>query len=176
MMSKFELVIDEDSQGDLDVSILIDGVVFGEDCIDLDELKNSAISSGGYDLQTCGCGYPICAGFYEPIFVQHQGNFITWEFDAHNHPIPEKDDDAEHNTKFSITCYEFSREQYITEIQEKFKWLKNHPKKSSLGPYGFDSSIFDTEFFCHEKPQIPFEQGAKVIVGFHYRTLLTHCF
>ena len=98
--------------------------------------------------------------------VQHQGNSITWEFDARDHPIPEKDNDAEHNTEFSITRYEFNRKQYITEVQQKFKWLKNHPKKSSLGSYGFDSTIFDTEFFCNEKPQIPFEQGAKIIVGY----------
>lgn len=162
MTSKFELTIDEDSQGNLDASILIDGIVFGEDCIDLDELKKSAISSGGYDLQTCGCGDPGCAGFYEPIFVQHEGEIVTWEFDARNHPIPEKDDDAE----FAITRYKFNRKQYITEIQEKFNWLKNHPKKSTIGSYGFDSSIFNVDVFYHSKPKIPFENGAEIIVGY----------
>lgn len=88
----------------------------------------------------------------------------TWEFDARNHPIPKKND----NAKFSITRYQFDREQYITEIKNKFNWLKNHPRKSSLDSYVymFDSAIFDIEIFYHSKSQPPFEKEAKIVVGY----------
>lgn len=63
MKSIFELKIEEMPDGDLDATIVIDGVPFGSGCIDLGKLRQSALVSGAYDLQTCGCGMPQCAGF-----------------------------------------------------------------------------------------------------------------
>lgn len=162
MISRFELAVEELPGGDLTVTMLIDGKAFGEDCVDLVDLKRSSLSSGAYDLQTCGCGTPECAGFWEPIFVEHLGDIVRWEFDARYHPIVIDEDEAE----LTVTRYEFNRKQYITEIREKFKWLRNHPRKESLGPYGFDPAIFDDEFPYSSDPQLPFEKGAKIVVGY----------
>jgi hypothetical protein len=161
-ISRFELAIEELPGGDLTVTMLNDGKPFGEDCVDLVDLKRSALGSGAYDLQTCDCGTPRCAGFWEPIFVEHFGDIVRWEFDDRYHPIVRDEDE----TELTVTRYEFNRKQYITEIQEKFKCLRNHPRKGSLGPYGFDPAIFDDEFPCPSATQLPFEKGAKIVVGY----------
>jgi hypothetical protein len=162
MISKFELVVEEIPGGDLTATMMIDGKYFGEDYVDLIELKKSALGSGAYDLQTCGCGEPGCAGFFEPIFVEHLGDIVRWEFDGRYHPIAKNENAPES----SVTSYEFDRKQYMTEIQEKFSWLRSHPRRNSIGPYGFDSSIFDAEFPFYSEPQLPFERGAEIIVGY----------
>jgi hypothetical protein len=162
MISKFELAVEEVSSGDLSVTMLIDGKSFGNACIDLVDLKSSALSSGAYDLQTCGCGTPQCAGFWEPIFVQHQGNIVKWEFDARYHPIVIENDESE----FAMTRYAFDRNQYISVIQEMFTFLRTHPKRDTIGPYGFDPAIFDDEFPYPSEPELPFENGATIVVGY----------
>ena len=162
MTSILELKISEQPGGHLSAAIIIDGIRFGEDCIDLSDLKRSAIASGAYDLQTCGCGTPQCAGFWEPIFVQHDSEIVRWEFDSRYHPIVQEDD----GIKFSLGCYEFSRMQYIKEIQRKFEWLRGHPNRDSLGPHGFDAAIFDEEFPDTSILQLPFESGSTIVVGY----------
>lgn len=162
MISKFELVVEEIPGGDLTATMMIDGKSFGEDYVDLIELKKSALGSGAYDLQTCGCGEPGCAGFFEPIFVEHLGDIVRWEFDGRYHPIAKNENAPE----LTVTSYEFDRKQYMTEIQEKFRWLRSHPRRNSIGPYGFDSSIFDAEFPFYSEPHLPFERGAEIIVGY----------
>ena len=162
MISKFELVVEEIPGGDLTATMMIDGKSFGEDYVDLIELKKSALGSGAYDLQTCGCGEPGCAGFFEPIFVEHLGDIVRWEFDGRYHPIAKNEIAPE----LTVTSYEFDRKQYMTEIQEKFRWLRSHPRRNSIGPYGFDSSIFDAEFPFYSEPHLPFERGAEIIVGY----------
>jgi len=163
MSSKFELRIDNETSGEVSVSIWIDGVPFGDDCVDLYELKRSALGSGAYDLQTCGCGVPQCAGFWEPIFVQHDGEIVRWEFDARYHPTVQEDTE---NLEISVTHYEFDRKQYITEIREKFISLRSHPRKNSIGPHGFDASIFDEEIPVLLSQQLPFKAGAVIVVGY----------
>ncbi|MFZ4538421.1 hypothetical protein [Propionivibrio sp.] len=46
MKSVFELSITEDSDGSLNATMMVDGKPFGEDCVDLVDLKKSAIISG----------------------------------------------------------------------------------------------------------------------------------
>lgn len=163
MTSKFELAVEENPGKSLSIKMLIDGVPFGNAFVDLVELKESALASGAYDLQTCGCGTPQCANFWEPIFVQHSGDVVRWEFDARYHPIAM--DDAE-KLEFSMTRYEFDRKQYTTEIREKFSWLRSHPRRDSIGPHGFKATIFDEEFPEPLSPQIPFNNGDTIVVGY----------
>ena len=162
MTSKFELCVNEDNEKSLSISMLIDGVPFGEAFVDLVDLRRSALASGAYDLQTCGCGTPQCAGFWEPIFVQHEGDVVRWEFDARYHPFVRDEDGLE----FSVTRYEFDRNQYVTEIREKFNWLRSHPRRDSIGPERFSATIFDDEFPELSFPQFPFNEGAKIVVGY----------
>jgi hypothetical protein len=165
MTSIFELKVESPAEGGLVTTLLIDGKPFGEDCVDLGQLRKSAIVSGAYDIQTCGCGEPACAGFWEPIFVQHESDLIRWEFDGHYHPIPSKDDDGD-DAKVIVIRYEFDRMQYIEEVRSKFAWLRDHPRRNSLGPYGFNSSILDEEFPDPMVPQLPFLAGSTIIVGY----------
>lgn len=165
MKSIFELKIEEMPDGDLDATIVIDGVPFGSDCIDLGELRQSALVSGAYDLQTCGCGMPQCAGFWEPIFVQHDGDAIRWEFDNRYHPVPIKEEE-EGGTEQVIGRYEFDRHQYIKEIHEKFAWLSAQPNRSSVGPYGLNPDILDAAFPDPSLPSRPFAEGARLVVGY----------
>jgi hypothetical protein len=130
--------------------------------VDLAELKKSALVSGAFDLLTCGCGSPECAGFWEPIFVQHSNDIVWWEFDSRYHPIVQKGDDLE----FSVTRYEFDRKQYVTEIREKFIWLRSHPRKHSIGPHGFNTEIIDNEFPESLSVQLPFNKGETIVVGY----------
>jgi hypothetical protein len=160
MTSTFELSITEGTEGSLAAMMKVDGNAFGEDCVDLIELRKSAIISGAYDLQTCGCGCPQCAGFWEPIFVLHDGSFIRREFDGRYHPVANK------NTEMAIVHYEFDRDQYIREIQSKFEWLRGHPRRDTLGPHGFNPIILDEAFPDMSLPQIPFADGATIVLGY----------
>lgn len=174
MTSIFELKIEEMPSGDPYATIVIDGTPFGNCCIDLDALRKSAIVSGGYDIQTCGCGVPWDANFWEPIFVQHDGDVIRWEYDERYHPVPIEEalfplEEEDEHTKLTIGRYEFDRLQYITEIRQKFAWLRTHPGRSELGPYGFDSVILDKEFPDTSLPPRPFSQGGK------YRGWIRRC-
>lgn len=162
MISLFKLIINETALGKLDARIQIDGKRFGEACVDLKQLKESAISSGAYDLLTCGCGEPGCAGFFEPIFVQHVGDCIHWECNTRYYPIVRKGEDIES----SILRYEFDRTQYVQEIRATFDWLRRHPHRDSLGPHGFDASLFDAPFPETSSPQLPFPEGATITVGY----------
>lgn len=161
MTSKFELKVSELPDGHLMAEMMIDGDKFGDDFVDLSDLKMSAIASGAYDLQTCGCGTPECAGFWEPIFVRHEGDVLSWEFDSRYHPIVLGDE-----AELSVTRYEFNRTQYIEEIRTKFEWLRSHPNKDRLGPYGFNSSIFDEDFPNAALPGLPFIAGSTIVVGY----------
>jgi hypothetical protein len=164
MTSTFLLKIETAADGALSASMMIDGKPFGEDWVGLSNLLKSAIISGAYDLQTCGCGTPECAGFWEPIFVQHQGDIVRWEFDSRYHPIPKRDKNE--SSERSVIRYEFDRMQYITEIREKIEWLKIQPNRDSLGPYGFDASTLDEVFPDPSLPQLPFPDGAIIVVGY----------
>jgi len=164
MTSTFEIKVETIPSGELVVTMIIDGKPFGDDCVDLGQLRKSAIISGAYDLQTCGCGEPGCAGFFEPIFVQHEGNVIRWEFDSHYHPVPRKDENED--DALTVVRYEFNRTQYITEVQEKFEWLRRQPNRNKLGPYGFDAAILEESFPDPDLPQCPVPEGAKVVVGY----------
>lgn len=163
MASKFELGVTEDVRGNLSITMLIDAVAFGKAFVDLAELRKSALASGAYDLQTCGCGTPQCANFWEPIFVQHSDVVVRWEFDARYHPIAMEDAEE---LEFSITRYEFDRKQYVTEIREKFNWLRSHPRRDSIGPHGFNAALFDEEFPELASPQLPFNKGDTILVGY----------
>lgn len=162
MTSLLKLIITEDMQGNLDAQVQIDGKPFGNECVDLVELRNSAIGSGGYELLSCSCGIPQCAGFWEPIFVQHDGDYVRWECDARYYPIVQKDE----NAKFSVLRYEFDRMQYINEIRVTFEWLRRHKNRDSLGPHGFDASLFDKPFPDTSTPRLPFPDGATIVVGY----------
>lgn len=164
MKSVFELKVEETSDSGLVATMLIDGKPFGDDCVDLAELRKSAIVSGAYDLQTCGCGTPQCAGFWEPIFVQHDGDVIRWEFDGRHHPVPIKDDDDD--AKLTVVRYEFDRMQYISEIREKFAWLTKHKDRGSLGPHGFNPGILDERFPDPSLHLMPFSLEARIVVGY----------
>lgn len=166
MTSNFELKIETTSTGGLAATMMIDGKPFGEDCVDLEQLRKSAIVSGAYDIQTCGCGEPACAGFWEPIFVQHEGDLIRWEFDGRYHPIPRKEEEEEDDAKLTVVRYEFNRMQYIKEVQAKFDWLRKHPSRGSLGPHGFNPDILDEGFPDPSLPQLPFPEGATIVVGY----------
>lgn len=162
MKSVFELSLTEKTGGNLVAAIKIDGVPFGDSCIDLVDLKNSAIISGAYDIQTCGCGTPQCAGFWEPIFVQHEEDIVRWEFDSLYHPSVVDDESIE----MSVVRYEFDRTQYINEIQSKFSWLKVHPNRNSLGPHGFNPNFLDEDFPDTSVRQTPFTSGATIVFGY----------
>lgn len=162
MTSLFKLIITETAPGELDAQIQIGGKHFGEACVDLKQLKESALSSGAYDLLTCGCGEPGCAGFFEPIFVQHVGDCIHWECNTRYYPIVSKDENAEP----SILRYAFDHAQYAQEIRTTFEWLRRHPHRDSLGPHGFDASLFDEPFPDTSVPRLPFPEGATIIVGY----------
>ncbi len=164
MASIFELKVESTPTGGLTATMIIDGKPFGEDCVDLGQVRKSAIVSGAYDIQTCGCGEPACAGFWEPIFVQHEGNLIRWEFDGRYHPIPSKDEDDD--AKLTVVRYEFDRMQYIKEVRAKFDWLRNHPSRGSLGPHGFNPDILDEGFPDPSLPQLPFPEGSTIVVGY----------
>jgi hypothetical protein len=144
--------------------MLIDDIPFGEACVDLVDLRKSAIISGAYDLQTCGCGTPQCAGFWDPIFVRHEGDVIRWEFDGLYHPTPPKDGDTP--SEMTVVRYEFDRMQYINEIREKFEWLRIQPNRDSLGPHGFKADVLDEDFPDPAMPQLPFPKGATIVVGY----------
>lgn len=164
MTSIFELRVDKSLAGGLSATMVIDGMPFGEACVDLVDLRKSAIVSGAYDLQTCGCGTPQCAGFWEPIFVRHAGNVIQWEFDGRYHPYPPKDDDA--TSDMTVVRYEFDRDQYINEIRNKLEWLRDQPNRASMGPHGFNASILDEGFPDPSLPQLPFPNGSTIVVGY----------
>lgn len=162
--STFSLEIIEEADGSLSLDVVIDGVCFGEDIIDLKELKKSAICSGAYELQTCGCGIAGCAGFFEPIFVQHTANYIIWEFDSNYHPIPKRKDDI---SKEDIKTLKFNRNQYISQIKQKFEFIRNHKKRKKVEPYfNFDNKIFDESFPDLSKLHTPFEKGAILVIGY----------
>jgi hypothetical protein len=130
----------------------------------LKALKSSAICSGAYELQTCGCGVAGCAGFHKPIFVQHTANYIIWEFDSNYHPIPKRKEDI---SKKDIKILKFNRNQYISEIKRKFELVRNHPKRKTVEPYfSFDNKIFDESFPDLSKLHTPFEKGAVLVIGY----------
>lgn len=163
-ISTFLLEIIEEKNSDLSVSLIIDGIDFGKDIIDLEELKKSAIFSGAYNLQTCGCGVAGCAGFFEPIFVQHTNDYVIWEFDSNYHPVPKKQGDI---STVDLQILKFNRSQYILEIQQKFEFIRNHPKRKTIDPYcDFDNKIFDKSFPDLSVLHTPFEKGATIVVGY----------
>jgi len=41
-------------------------------------LKKASWESGTFFLITCGCGTPGCAGIYNPIKVEHNGDEVVW--------------------------------------------------------------------------------------------------
>jgi hypothetical protein len=100
------------------VRIWIDGVQFGKALIDVKALQKSAITPGEYDIQTCGCGEPGCAGFWEPIVVKHDGEVIAWEFDIRFHPIPPVSEEEEDAMEPCFVRYQFNRAQYLSEVRK----------------------------------------------------------
>jgi len=42
------------------------------------ELKKASRENGKFFIITCSCGFPDCAGIYNPIKVEHNGSEVTW--------------------------------------------------------------------------------------------------
>lgn len=64
----------------LDIVVLIDGQMFGEDfAVDVFAFAKSCQSAGEMDLFTCGCGVSGCAGIFEGVRVSHTESSIEWQ-------------------------------------------------------------------------------------------------
>lgn len=73
---------------------------------DLLALVASGRVPGGYYLGNCGCGEPGCSAIWNPIWVRHEGDEITWSI-----PTPyvgKKGDSSDQTmTKISFDCMQY---------------------------------------------------------------------
>ena len=161
-VSDFRLALEETPDGVLLVRIIVDGERFGEDCVDLNELWSSASTSGGHDILTCGCGLPECAGFWDPVFVSHDGTHVTWDFDRRYHPIPEKEETDERIVGKLV----FERKEYVLELRGLFACLESDPRRGKLGPYGFDFEFLSSPSPGIDELRTPFPKGSSITVGY----------
>ena len=51
-------------------------------CIDIFELLKSVCANGLYDIHSCTCGQPGCAGFTGGTTVVHMSGLVLWKTDA----------------------------------------------------------------------------------------------
>lgn len=146
----------------LQASIFINEKRFGAVQIDLNALLASAHYSGAFDIQTCGCGEPSCAGIDQPIFVWHDEQTVTWEFDPQFHPVALKDNTKQPETRTII----FDQLQYVGAINDGISRLMEHPGRDEIGPYGFDASTLEAKFEDFGSPGLHFPKGTEITVGY----------
>ena len=48
------------------------------DMLHLDELVGSIYGYGYFEIYTCGCGFAGCAGIWEDILVDQDGDTVLW--------------------------------------------------------------------------------------------------
>jgi len=133
------------------------------DTLHLDELVGSIYGYGYFEIYTCGCGFAGCAGIWEDILVDQDGDTVLWTVPQ---PLqPQEDDQTEYKH------FVFDRQQYKQAIQRGLegarKLVNSHPGKISIGPSDFTvENLFQLSTEMPE--EIPDRRPGKREVSVHH--------
>jgi len=145
----------------------------GTDMLHLDELVGSIYGYGSFEIYTCGCGIAQCAGIWEDIWVDQQGDSVLWTIPQ---PLRQGTDG-----QTTYRHFVFDRERYRQAIQtgldEAIKLANDHPGKISIGPSGF--TIEELSKLSTERPDEVVDRrhtGKREVFVYYGPALVENCF
>lgn len=107
--------------------------------IDMRHLVASMRGSGQYDIFTCSCGEPGCAGIWEGIVVLHWPNSIRWLIPLHYDDEESKNEEDE--TVLAFKDKWFRKTDYLQAVSSAMETVRNivskDPGKFITVPEGF---------------------------------------
>ena len=121
-----------------------------EDCrinhrqgVDFEEVVQSVLRSGEYWNLTCVCGWPECAGVYQPVVSMRFGDVVRWR-------ITPSDDDKDPRVYYLAIPVK----EYITDLDFLLETVE-HGISNSVRKEVFEPAhtCFDTTSFCLNKVQ-----------------------
>lgn len=103
-----------------------------------------------FDLFTCSCGEPGCAGFQSPVFQKKNEATVIWEF-------PKED-----MYKTSKKIYEFDKQQFEEEFLNLFNGLKNLEANNIFVACNFDHMGYEEqELGFVPQPPVSIQEGTE---------------
>jgi hypothetical protein len=101
-----------------------------------------------FDLFTCSCGEPGCAGFQAPVFQKKSDNQVTWQF-----PLEEM-----YHTQKKL--YTFDKQQFEQEFLNLFNELQKLEKENTFLASNFDHMGYEEQDLGFEPhPPITIAEG-----------------
>lgn len=113
-------------------------------------IASSKIDFVEFDLFTCSCGEPGCAGFQSPVFQKKNEQTVVWEF-------PKEDMYKTHKK-----VYEFDKEQFEAEFSKLFNELTKLEANNIFVACNFDHMGYEEQDLGFEpQPPICIEEGTE---------------
>jgi len=114
--------------------------LYPEFTVDMREVVASIKGPGQYDIFTCSCGEPGCAGIWEGVIVIHWPNSIRWliplHYDDDETPKNEEDEDV-----FMFKERLFRKTDYLQAVSSAIEAARGIASKApgefETVPYGF---------------------------------------
>lgn len=101
-----------------------------------------------FDLFTCSCGEPGCAGFQAPVFQKKSDSQVTWQF-----PLEEM-----YHTQKKL--YSFDKNQFEQEFLKLFNQLQKLEKENTFLASNFDHMGYEeSELGFEPHPPITIAEG-----------------
>ena len=141
-----------------DVIVLVDRKEIPYDILNgVAPIAASQVDNIEFDLFTCDCGEPGCAGFMDPILQEKTKDTVIWRLDG------------KYERLFGSSQLTFNREQFETTFNELYKTIKNlEDNKVYLW------NMLDTFIVEDEKQNAPYsiDEGMKYFNNvFHFESL-----
>lgn len=115
----------------------------------IDTLASSSIDNCEFNLYTCSCGVPECAGYYEPIQQYTNDDIVTWKFPEKSPYIIDKQIYNFEKKRIFSTLTEIK--EHILNLSTQNVFINNFYEEISLKKYSFSNKKFNKYLNSHIK-------------------------